>query len=98
MKPKTSFWIALLALFALVAAACGDGGGDGDGDASEAAGGGGGEGEITLMHGITGAAEQEALQAAVDAYQEESGQHGQRRAFAGLLDDHRDPCHRWQRA
>src|SRR5688500_12160078 len=73
MKPKTSFWIALLALFALVAAACGDGGGEGDGDASEAAGGGGGEGEITLMHGITGAAEQEALQAAVDAYQEESG-------------------------
>lgn len=74
MTGMKRYLVGLVALFALVAAACGDGGGDGDGgggDASE--GGGGASGEVTLMHGITGEAEQEALQAAVDAYQESSG-------------------------
>ena len=73
MTRKTPFWIALLALFALIAAACGDGGDDAGGDGGTEAGGGGESGEITFMHGITGEAEQEALQAAVDAYQEASG-------------------------
>ena len=61
--------LAALAVLALVAAACGGGGG------GEGGGGEGGEGgeEVSLLHAIAGPEEQEALQAALDAFEESSG-------------------------
>ena len=72
MTRKTPLWIALLTLMALIAAACG-GGGEADDGASDAAGGGEGTGEVTLLHAIAGPEEQEALQAALDAFEESTG-------------------------
>jgi alpha-glucoside transport system substrate-binding protein len=61
--------LALLMTFALIAAACG--GDDGDGDGGD--GGDGGGGEVSLLHAIAGSGEQEALQAALDAFEESTG-------------------------
>ncbi|MEX0834485.1 MAG: ABC transporter substrate-binding protein [Nitriliruptor sp.] len=58
--------LAATAAIALFAAACG-GDGDGGGDGGE------GSGAVGLMHGITGEQEQAALQAAVDAFEESTG-------------------------
>jgi alpha-glucoside transport system substrate-binding protein len=55
---RSARWVVALAL---VLTACG-----GSGGASE-------EGAISLLHGITGPEEQEALQAAIDAFEEETG-------------------------
>ena len=60
--------LAALAALALVAAACGGGGGSEGG--SEGAEGGG---EVSLLHAIAGPEEQDALQAALDAFEESSG-------------------------
>jgi alpha-glucoside transport system substrate-binding protein len=60
--------VAMGTVLALGLAACGDDG-DGDGDNGEAEGGG----SITMLHGITGEGEQEALQQAVDAFEEATG-------------------------
>ena len=60
--------VALLALFALIATACGDGGDDG-GDGGDGEGGG----EVSLLHAIAGPEEQQALQAALDAFEESTG-------------------------
>lgn len=63
--------LAVLAVLAMVAAACGRGGGA---NTSESASGGGTSSDtVTLLHGIKGQNEQAALQAAVDAFQESSG-------------------------
>jgi len=51
--------VPLILAIAMVAAACGDGGGEG--------------GEVSILHAIAGTEEQEALQAALDAYEESSG-------------------------
>ncbi len=58
----------LIAVFAMIAAACG-------GDGEPAADGNGGEGgqTVSLLHGISGEDEQAALQQAIDAYEEASG-------------------------
>ncbi len=73
---KRRVWmLAMLSALVLFAAACGGGGdgdggggaGDGDGEAAE------GGGEVSLLHGISGQAEQDALQQAVDAFEEPSG-------------------------
>jgi alpha-glucoside transport system substrate-binding protein len=78
---RTRWFIALLAVLAMVLAACGDGdgdgGGDGDGDATTAPSGDGGDGEgagasFALFGAPTGA-EGDALQGFVDAYNEETG-------------------------
>ena len=55
----------------VLAAACGNGGdGGGGGDGGE---GGEGGGEVSLLHAIAGPEEQEALQAALDAFEESTG-------------------------
>ena len=74
--------LAMTAVAAMALTACGDGGGDGDG------GGGGTEpggtetgdgtaaaepGEVDLLHAISGEGEQEALQEAIDAFEESTG-------------------------
>ena len=63
---------AVIAMMVL-AAACGNGGDGGGGGDGAADGGGEGDGTVTLLHGISGEAEQEALQQAVDAFEEASG-------------------------
>ena len=74
MNRRTPLWIALIALFALIAAACGRGGGDAQSDGGDG-GGGAAEGSdtVTLLHGIKGENEQAALQKAIDAFEESSG-------------------------
>ncbi|MEX1177023.1 MAG: ABC transporter substrate-binding protein [Nitriliruptor sp.] len=62
--------VAATAALALFATACG---GDDGGEGGDGGDGGEASGEVSLLHGITGEAEQAALQAAVDAFEEESG-------------------------
>lgn len=72
---------AAAAILGMLLAACGDsgdeGGGDGatgEGTAAETGGGGDeGGGEISLLHAISGEAEQAALQQAIDVFQEKTG-------------------------
>ena len=69
---------ALIGLTAFGLAACGNGGGGGGGgtggDGTEGGGGNGaGGGSITLLHGIKGTEEQDALQQMVDAFEKASG-------------------------
>ena len=61
--------LALVALLTLLAAACGNGGSGGEGGED----GGEGGGEVSLLHAIAGPEEQEALQAALDAFEESTG-------------------------
>ena len=74
MRSRTKYGVRtaiLIAVFAMIAAACG---GDGEPTADGTGGNGGDDGQtVTLIHGIQGEAEQEALQAAIDAYEESSG-------------------------
>lgn len=77
MRSRTKYGVRtaiLIAVFAMIAAACG---GDGEpaADGTGATGDGGGEGgqTVTLLHGISGEDEQAALQQAIDAYEEASG-------------------------
>lgn len=67
MRRHPTLWlrtVLMVAVLALVAAACG--GGDGDG--------GGGDGQaVSLLHGISGENEQAALQEAIDAFEEATG-------------------------
>lgn len=66
---RTMRALVLAMVVGLLAAACGDGGeGGGGGDDGD----GGGE-SISLLHGIKGEGEQAALQKAIDAYEESSG-------------------------
>ena len=67
MARRTARWTLLLVLCLVLAACNGDDGGGGDGD-----GDGGGGGSVSLLHGISGAEEQAALQAAIDAFNEQS--------------------------
>ena len=68
-------FMAVAGAAAMILTACGDGGneadggdgGDGGGDAAQ------GGGEVSLLHAISGEAEQEALQAAIDAFEEQTG-------------------------
>jgi alpha-glucoside transport system substrate-binding protein len=76
---KNHVWttrLAMLVLAAMLAAACGNGDGNGNGNGNGedgAAGEGEGTGTVTLLHGISGQEEQAALQQAVDAFEEETG-------------------------
>jgi alpha-glucoside transport system substrate-binding protein len=79
---RTRWFIALLAVLAMVLAACGDGdgGGDGDGDGTTAPSGDGGDGgdgeEVGAAFALFGAptgTEGDALQGFVDVYNEETG-------------------------
>ncbi len=74
--PKTRVWFAMIAAVALIAAACGDGDGEPGAGATDGTPGDGaaqGGQTINLLHGISGEQEQAALQQAIDAYQESSG-------------------------
>ena len=64
--------LAVIAALTLLAAGCGRGGGE-EGEGGEGGGGGEGSDTVTLLHGIKGESEQEALQQAIDAFEESSG-------------------------
>ena len=64
-KGRWTMRLAALTVIAVLAAACGNGSGEGDG--------GEGTGEVTLLHAIAGPEEQKALQAALDAFEESTG-------------------------
>ena len=70
-RTERKWWrlMALVAAIGLLAAACGGDGDDGDGDGQAGEGGQ----TVSLLHGISGENEQAALQQAVDAYEEASG-------------------------
>ncbi|HVM14566.1 MAG TPA: ABC transporter substrate-binding protein [Egibacteraceae bacterium] len=72
---RTHVWttrLAFLVVAAMLAAACGNGG-NGEGNGGGAGGDGEGGGTVSLLHGISGEEEQAALQQAVDAFQEQTG-------------------------